>query len=130
LGEFIVFQMYMETSGALMKKSKIFGLGVIHFNEVLFRNVIQNTVLQYKFKEEGFINGEQVALRDLYNSCNPFIEENQNFFLRFLEKYPYSKLNREGLTTNSNEYISSFNKDLEEFITNGSYKLGETKALL
>jgi hypothetical protein len=84
LGEFFVFQMVSQTSLAIQNKSKIFGLGVIHFNEVLFRSVIANKILQYKFKKEGILEDEGVQLRDVIQTCNPFIESHQNFFQIFL----------------------------------------------
>ncbi|QOW09800.1 hypothetical protein Q73A0000_05165 [Kaistella flava (ex Peng et al. 2021)] len=130
LAEFIVFEMLKERSGAILRKSKIFGVGVIHFNEVLFRNVIQHTILQYKFEDEGILDEDAVVLRDLYRKCNPFIESHQNFFTRFLEAFPYTSNNSGELTLNSKKYISDFKGTLEQFITNEEYKVGESKTLL
>lgn len=130
IAEFLVFEMIKEKSGAILKKSKVFGVGVIHFNEVLFRNVIQHTILQYKFKDEGILEKGGVILRDLYRKCNPLIESHQNFFARFLEAFPYSPNNSENLTLNSKNYIADFNSALEQFITNEEYKVGESKTLL
>lgn len=130
IGEFLVFQMICETSGAIMNKSKIFGLGVIHFNELLFRSVVANTILQYKFKDEGILEEGGVRLRDLYKKCNPFIAGHQNFFGGFLAKHPYSEENNSELTTNSKSYIDDFKSSLDQFITNENNKIGESKALL
>ncbi|WP_159020637.1 C1 family peptidase [Algibacter sp. L3A6] len=131
LGEFFVFQMVSQTSLAVMQnKSKIFGVGVIHFNEILFRSVIANKILQYKFEQEGVLDDEGVQLRDIINKCNPFINENQNFFQQFLENYPYSSDNNSDLTKNSKAYIDSFKKKLEDFVTDASATIGESKAIL
>ena len=112
LGEFFVFQMVSQTSLAIQNKSKIFGLGVIHFNEVLFRSVIANKILQYKFKQEGILEDEGVQLRDVIQTCNPFIESHQNFFQIFLAKYPNSNENNDALTANSKKYINEFKVEL------------------
>ena len=130
LGEFFVFQMVSQTSLAIQNKSKIFGIGVIHFNEILFRNVIANKILQYKFEEEGIVEDEGVQLRDVINKCNPFIKEHQNFFKRFLEKHPYSVDNNRGLTNNSKNYIDSFRAKLEDFVTDSNNTIGESKVVL
>ena len=130
LAEFIVFEMLKERSGAILRKSKIFGVGVIHFNEVLFRNVIQHTILQYKFEDEGILEEGGVVLRDLYRKCNPLIVSHQNFFTRFLEAFPYSPTNSGELTLNSKKYIADFKIALDQFITNDEYKVGESKTLL
>jgi len=130
LGEFLVFQMICATSGAILNKSKVFGLGVIHFNELLFRNVITNTILQYKFKQEGILKEEGVQLRDIFNKCNPFIEQHQDFFSNFLNKYPFSHVNHKALTTNSKVYINGFKNGLEQFITSTDNTIGESKVLL
>lgn len=130
LAEFIAFEMLKERSGAILKKSKVFGVGVIHFNEVLFRNVIQHTILQYKFKDEGILEEDGVVLRDLYRKCNPLIESHQNFFTSFLEAFPYSPDNSGELTLNSKKYIADFKSDLEQFIINDEHKVGESKTIL
>lgn len=130
LGEFFVFQMVSQTSLAIQNKSKIFGLGVIHFNEVLFRSVIENKILQYKFEQEGISEDEGVQLRDIIQSCNPFIELHQNFFQNFLVKYPHNIKNKGELTANSKKYINEFKVELENFITDKNYTIGESKAIL
>ncbi len=130
LSEFFVFQMIRATSGAAMNKSKVFGLGVIHFNEMLFRNVIANTILQYKFDQEGILEKGGIQLRDIFNTCNPFIEEHQDFFLNFLDTYPFSQENHRALTANSETYIKGFDAELEQFITSTNNTIGESKTLL
>jgi C1A family cysteine protease len=130
LGEFFVFQMLSHTSLAIQNKSKIFGLGVIHFNEVLFRSVISNKILQYKFEQEGVIEQEGVQLRDVIQTCNPFINGYQNFFQKFLEKYPKTTENNENLTANSKTYINEFKEGLETFVTDKNYTIGESKVIL
>ncbi|MBQ0768772.1 MAG: C1 family peptidase [Bizionia sp.] len=122
--------MIKEKSGAALSKSRVFGLGVIHFNEMLFRNVISYTILQYKFEQEGVSTGGGVEMRDIINKTNPFIENHQQFFEKFLKKHPYSIENHHSLTTNSKNYIEDFKLDLEQFITNDENNLGETKAIL
>ncbi|RYM34801.1 hypothetical protein ERX46_05350 [Brumimicrobium glaciale] len=130
ISEFIVFQMICETSGAIMNKSKVFGLGVIHFNELLFRNVVTNTILQFKFKQEGVLDKNGAQLRDISKLCNPFIEKHQNFFTQFLEDFPFSEENSRALTSNSEKYISDFKDKLEELILSRSKTIGESKSLL
>ncbi|MGO1751595.1 MAG: C1 family peptidase [Psychroflexus sp.] len=130
LSEFFVFQMIRATSGAAMNKSKVFGLGVIHFNEMLFRNVITNTILQYKFDQEGVLEKGGIQLRDIFNTCNPFVEEHQNFFLKFLDTYPFSQENHRALTANSETYVKEFDAELEQFITSTDNTIGESKTLL
>ncbi|WP_338733455.1 C1 family peptidase [Mangrovimonas cancribranchiae] len=130
LAEFFVFQMVCQTSLAIQNKTKIFGIGIIHFNEILFRSVITNKILQYKFKEEGIYDDKGIQFRDIILKCNPFISEHQNFFNEFFTKYPYSKENNQNLTANSEEYINSFKDKLELFVTDSNYTIGESKVIL
>jgi len=130
LGEFFVFQMIGPNSLATLNKSKIFGLGVIHFNEELFRSVISNKILQYKFKEEGVLENEGIQLRDVIQTCNPFIKGYQNFFQKFIEKYPKTNENSENLTENSKTYINVFKEGLEVFVTDKNHTIGESKVIL
>ena len=130
LGEFFVFQMIGPNSLAALNKSKIFGLGVIHFNEVLFRSVLSNKILQYKFEQEGVLEEEGVQLRDVIQTCNPFIKRYQNFFQKFIEKHPKTNENSENLTENSKTYINDFKEGLETFVTDKNHTIGESKVIL
>lgn len=130
MAEFFVFQMIKERSGAQLNKHRVFGIGVIHFNELLFRSVVSNTILQYKFSQEAVIEDGGVAIRDILNKCNPFIEKHQNFFTQFLEKYPFNAENNQALTTNSKKYIEDFKNEVELFITKEDHNIGESKAIL
>ena len=130
LGEFFIFQMVEPTSLAIQEKNKVFGLGVIHFNEVLFRNVISNKILQYKFEEEGVLESDGIQLKDITDKCNPFIKEHQNFLMTFLKEFPFSEKNNKELTNNSKHYIKEFKLSLDSFITNKENNIGESKVLL
>lgn len=130
LGEFFVFQMVGHQSLKTLNKSKVFGLGIIHFNEVLFREVIANKILQYKFEQEGVAEDEGIQLRDIIKTCNPFIKKHQDFFQNFLEKYPKTNVNNEKLTANSKTYINDFKVELETFVTDSNRTIVESKAIL
>jgi len=130
LGEFFVYQINEAGSLASLKKEKVFGLGVIHFNEVLFRDVISNKILEYKFKEEGLDDEDSVQVQDIVNTCNPFIEKYQNFFDKFIELYPYNEENNKNISKNAKDYVESFKNDLDEFITDNKYNLDEAKVIL
>lgn len=130
LGEFFVLQMIGPTSMARTSKNKIFGLGVVHFNEVLFRELVSNKILGYKFEEEGIDDTAGVQQQDIFNQCNPFIKKHQDFFKKFFEQYPFSEDNDEIIETNTKKYISEFDTDLNSFVTDKQYKIGVSKAIL
>lgn len=136
LGEFIIFQMTMQDgSGALLNKKKAFGVGAIHFNDILFKEVIANTILQFKFEEEGVLEEDtsedgKVELRDVYSICNSFINEHQNFFSNFLNCYPNSKENNDNLTKNTEAYIEKFQKSFQKFISDEKNNISKSKAIL
>lgn len=131
LSEFFVHQMIGQKSAPISRdKYKIFGVGVIHFNEELFRHIVTNQVLSYKFEEEGISEEYGVQQQQIYNSCNPFIKNNQNYFDNFLQNYPFSTQNDLQADTNAKKYTDSLNNDLNEFISDDQFKLNESKAIL
>jgi C1A family cysteine protease len=130
LGEFFVLQMVGPTSMAQTHKNKIFGLGVVHFNEVLFRDLISNQILAYKFEEEGIDDYTGVQQQDIFDKCNPFIKNHQDFFKKYFERYPYSNENDQVIENNTKKYILDFKSNLDEFVTNDQHKIGESKAIL
>jgi C1A family cysteine protease len=130
LAEFFVLKMIGPTSMAITGKNKILGLGVIHFNEGLFREIILNKILEYKFKEEAVDDTTGVQLQDVYDKCNPFIRGHQDFFQKFINEFPSSKENENTLEENTNNYISNFKQSLNAFITDVKNNIGESKAIL
>lgn len=130
LAEFFVLGMIGPTSMARTGKNKTLGLGVIHFNEGLFCEIIRNKILEYKFNEEGVDDAVGVQLQDIFNKCNPFIKRHQDFFQIFINGYPFCDENDQNLERNTNNYIKNFKIDLDSFITDEKNNIGESKAIL
>ena len=129
LSEFFIFQMFEPTSLAIQNKDKVFGLSVVHFNEVLFRKVISLNVLRFKLQQEK-VNEEGVDVEDIIRKTNPFIESHSNFLTKFIEKFPADTTNENNLTENVKQYISDFKESLESFLTDKSYTVAEAKVIL
>ena len=130
LGEYFMFQMIQPGSLALTGKNKVFGMSIVHFNEVLFREVIANKILHYKFDQEGINNNDDIQLQDIVGLCNPFIKKHQNFFKKFIETHPYTTQNETDLTKNAKDYILEFKRELNIFVENKKNKIGESKVIL
>tara|TARA_B100000780_G_scaffold237942_1_gene179203 strand:+ start:830 stop:4048 length:3219 start_codon:yes stop_codon:yes gene_type:complete len=130
LGEYFMFQMIQPGSLALTGRNKVFGMSIVHFNEVLFREVIANKILDYKFDQEGINNNDDIQLQDIVGICNPFIKKHQNFFKNFTERHPYTTQNETDLTKNAKDYILDFKRELSIFIEKKENKIGESKVII
>lgn len=130
LAEFNVLQMVGPKSMARTSKDKILGIGIVHFNEVLFRDTIRDKILEYKFIEERVDDEFGIQLQEIYDNCNPFISKHQDFFRSFMNKYPDSKENQGLLEENIVQYISDFKNNLDGFVSNTKNSIGESKAIL
>ena len=129
LSEFFIYQIFEPGSLAIQNKNKIFGLSIIHFNEVLFRKVISLNILNYKLQQEK-INEEGVTVEEIINKTNPFIEKHSNFLDNFIERFPDNNENRKNNVNNVKTYLSDFKDSLKDFLTDKNYTVAEAKVIL
>ena len=140
LNEFIILEMqhHYKMLAAINDKLLSYGVGVIHFNDVLFRRFIYYKILEYKFKEEGIGKHARIDTDKIIQKTNEFLEEHQNFFNTFISKHVSDPKILEqdtdtiigNLDNNVELFYKEFSKSIETFIETPWSKVSEAKAVI